>query len=170
MGTFALNQIPDRQNAPAQLTLMRARQQSYHRAKSLLVLQFALTVGVAVIAAVAALVAPAIRPYTVSLSLLISTVDVTVLDRAQRNYIKLAAKIAEAFDCAVLGLRWNAFVAGKRPEPETLAEAEQAWRGGDGGLRDWYPVAVGKVPLKLPRFCGQFRGLVGSSSVCMSCS
>lgn len=138
---------------------MRARQQTYQRAKRLLILQFALTVGLPVVAAVAALAAPAIRPYTAILSLLISTVDVTVLDRAQRNSIKLAAKIAEAFDCAVLELPWNAFVAGNRPEPETLAEAERAWRGGDDGILNWYPVAVGKVPLHLARIICQRTNL-----------
>jgi len=155
----ALNRIPELQNAPAELSLMRARQQTYLRAKRLLVLQFILTVGVPVIAAVCALVAPGIRPYTAALSLLISVLDVTVLDRAQRDYLKLAAKIAELFDCAVLEMPWNRFVAGKPPEPEALADAEQAWRGGDDGIRDWYPASVGNAPLFLARIICQRTNL-----------
>lgn len=154
-----MNTIPERQNAPPQLALMRARQQTYRRATTRVVLQFCLTVGVPVVAAVAALAAPAIRPFTASLALLISVVDVTALDRAQRKYLKLAAKIAEAFDCAVLELPWDRFVAGKRPEPETLVEAESAWRGGDDSLLNWYPAAVGKAPLHLARIICQRTNL-----------
>jgi hypothetical protein len=138
---------------------MRARQQTYQRAMTLLVLQFCLTVGVPLIAAAAALAAPSIRPFTVSLALLISVVDVTVLDRVQRKYLKLAAKIAEAFDCAVLELPWNRFVANKRPEPETLTEAENAWRGGDDSLVNWYPASVGNAPLHLARIICQRTNL-----------
>lgn len=155
----ALNDIPERQNAPAQLALMRARQQTYRRAMTLVVLQFCLTVVLPVLAAVAALAAPTIRPFATSLALLISVVDVTVLDRAQRKYLKLAAKIAEAFDCAVLDLPWDQFVAGKRPEPEALVEAESAWRGGDDSLLNWYPTSVGKAPLHLARIICQRTNL-----------
>ena len=154
-----MNQIPELQNAPPQMSLMRARQQTYNRAKTLLWLQFGLTVIVPVITGVVALAAPGIRPYSAALALLISVLDVTVLDRMQRNYLKLVAKIAEQFDCAVLHLPWNRFVAGKPPEPETLAEAEGAWKGGDQAIRDWYSVAVGKAPLHLARLICQRTNL-----------
>ena len=130
---------------------MRARQQTYLRAKRLLWLQFVLTVGVPIAAGVAALVCTTVRPYTAALALLISVLDVTVLDRLQRQYLKLAAKIAEAFDCVVLDLPWNPFAAGHQVEPETLADAEATWRGGDAGILDWYPVAVGQAPMHLAR-------------------
>ncbi len=155
----ALNAIPERQNSTAALGLMRARQQTYARATRLLVWQFILTVCLPVAVGFIALAAPAIRPYTTALALMISVADATVLDRLQRNDIKLAAKISEAFDCLVLELPWNAFVAGRPPEPETLAEAEAAWRGGDGGLLNWYPVAVGKAPLHLARIICQRTNL-----------
>jgi SMODS-associating 4TM effector domain len=155
----ALNAIPERQNSSAALELMRARQQTYARATRLLIAQFALTVGLPVVLGFIALAAPAIRPYTTAITLLISVVDVTLLDRLQRNHIKLAAKIAESFDCLVLELPWNTFVVGKRPDPEVLVEAERAWRGGDSGILNWYPVEVGKAPLHLARIICQRTNL-----------
>jgi hypothetical protein len=154
-----VNDIPQRQNEPAQLSLMRARQQTYRRAERLLIIQFVVTVCVPVVAAVAALAVKAVEPYTAALSLVISVLDVTVLDRTQQAHLRLAAKIAERFDCAVLEMPWNAFVAGKSPEPEALAEAEGAWRGSDAKLRDWYPLAVGKAPLYLARIICQRTNL-----------
>lgn len=106
-----------------------------------------------------ALAAPDVRPYTAALALLVALVDVTLLDRVQRARLKLAAKIGEAFDCEVLSLPWNRFVAGRPAEPETVAEAASAWRGGDETLVDWYPAAVGRAPLHLARIICQRTNL-----------
>lgn len=154
-----MNKIPERQNAPKQLELMRARQQTYRRAGRFLVLQFLLTVCVPVVAAAIALAIAEVRPFTAALSLVISVFDVTLFDRAQRTYLKRAAKIAEAFDCAVLEMPWNSFVAGKPVPPETIVDAETAWRGGDAGIRDWYTASVGKAPLHLARIICQRTNL-----------
>lgn len=154
-----MNPIPERQNAEPQLGLMRARSRIYQEATAMLVAQFAFTVLLPVAATLLTLVVPEAKPYTVALSLVVTVVDVTLLDRLQRAKLKLAAKIAETFDCAVLGLGWNAFVAQKRVDPETVAAAAAAWRGGDAKLRDWYPTAVGKAPLHLARIICQRTNL-----------
>lgn len=154
-----MNPIPERQNAEPQLVLMRARSRIYQEATAMLVAQFAFTVLLPVAATLLTLVVPDAKPYTVALSLVVTVVDVTLLDRLQRAKLKLAAKIAETFDCAVLALDWNAFVAQKRVDPETVAAAATAWRGGDAKLRDWYPTAVGKAPLHLARIICQRTNL-----------
>jgi len=154
-----VNQIPQLQNSDPQMGLMRARSEVYRQATALLVIQFAFTVLLPVVTAAIALATPCIRPFTAPVALLVSLLDVTWLDRLQRSKLKTAAKIAEAFDCEVLGLSWNNFVAGKRAEPETIVAAEAKWRGGDAKLVDWYPVAVGKAPLHLARIICQRTNL-----------
>jgi hypothetical protein len=154
-----MNQIPQLQNSDPQLALLRARSQVYHEATILLVVQFGFTVLLPVVTAGIALLAPAIRPYTAGVALVVSVLDVTVLDRMHRAKLKLAAKIAEAFDCEVLSLPWNRFVAGKPADPETIIEAQAAWRGGDGKLVDWYPLAMGKAPLHFARIICQRTNL-----------
>jgi SMODS-associating 4TM effector domain len=154
-----LNPIPERQNAEPQMKLLRARSEIYRQATTLLVAQFMVTVILPVAAAVAALLQSAVRPYTAGLALAVSVIDVTVLDRRQRARLKLAARLGEMFDCAVLAIPWNAFVAGRPVEPETITEAATAWRRGDGALRDWYPVAVGQAPLFLARVLCQRTNL-----------
>src|SRR5690349_638437 len=116
------------------MDLMRARSQVYRDATVLLVIQFGFTVLLPVATAAIALAAPDVRPYTAPVALLVSLLDVTWLDRLQRSKLKVAAKICEAFDCEVLSLPWDRFVAGKPADPETISAARKAWRGGDGGL------------------------------------
>lgn len=156
-----MNAIPERQNAQPQLGLLRARQQTYAQASRLLVMQLVLTVAIPVASAIAGLVAPALRPYAAALALLITVADVAVLDRLQRKTLRLAAKIAEAFDEQVLEIPWNKFVAGKRADPEAIAGAAAAWtrRKSDAKLIDWYPPAVGKAPMHLARIICQRTNL-----------
>lgn len=156
-----MNAIPERQNAEPQLTLLRARQQTYAQANRLLVLQLVLTVAIPVASAIAGLLAPVLRPYTAALALLITVADVAFLDRLQRKTLRLAAKIAEAFDEWVLEISWNKFVAGKRADPEAIAGAAAGWarRRSDDKLVDWYPPSVGKAPMHLARIICQRTNL-----------
>ena len=156
-----MNSIPERQNAEAQLRLLRARQQTYAEASGLLVVQLALTVAIPVVTAIAGLFTPGVRPYAAALALLLTVADVAFLDRLQRQKLRLAAKIAEAFDEQVLEIPWNKFVAAKRADPEAIAGAAAAWARGksDEKLVDWYPPAVGKAPMHLARIICQRTNL-----------
>lgn len=156
-----MNAIPERQNAEPQLTLLRARQQTYLQANKLLILQLALTVAIPVASAIAGLFTPGLRPYTAALALMIAITDVAVLDRLQRKTLRLAAKIAEAFDEKVLEIPWNKFVAGKRADPEAIAGAAAGWRRNrsDDKLVNWYPPATGKAPMHLARIICQRTNL-----------
>lgn len=154
-----MNRIPELQNAAAQMSMMRARAQTYRDAEWLLRLQLFLTVALPVVTGVMTSFFPAIHNISVALSLLVSVVDVTWLDRLERQRLKLAAKICEEFDVAVLGLTWNKFAAGRRPDPEAIAGAAARWRGDDRGLKNWYPATVGMAPLHLARIICQRTNL-----------
>lgn len=157
-----MNQIPARQNEEPQLRLLRARKRILDDASAWLMIQFGLTVVMPMGLTLLGLALPQIRPWAAAAALGVTLIDVLILDRMQRHRIRLSAKIAEAFDEAVLEVPWNALVGGKRaPYPE-IAAAERRWArwgGTDERLRDWYPVAAGRPPLHLGRIICQRTNL-----------
>lgn len=156
-----MNDIPVSQNLEPNLRLLRARQQMFHNAKIIFIVQLFLTVMLPMAGAVAGLLVASARPTIALVSLLITVLDVAVLDRAQRRFVRNGAKIAERFDCAVLALPWNSLAAGKPLDEETIDEASSAWfkRRKDKGLRDWYPAEVGEASLELGRLICQRTNL-----------
>jgi len=153
-----MNQISKRQNSPEFLRLMCARSQIYREARFFQILQLILTVGVPFLAGVLGGFCPDIRPVAGALSVALILLDVSVLDRQQRNKLKLAAKISEQFDTGVLELPWNDFIT-KHVEPEMIERASFAWPYGDTKLRDWYTPSVSKAPIALGRILCQRANL-----------
>lgn len=156
---MSVNAIPVRQNAPEFIRLLRARSQTYRRAVQLQIVQLVLTVAVPVASAILGLLVVEARPYVAALALAITLTDIAVLDRAMKRRLKTAALICEEFDCALLDMPWNRFAAGKRPEPETISEADRRWPNGNDQLVDWYPPILGTAPLHLARIVCQRTNL-----------
>ncbi|WP_146218019.1 MULTISPECIES: S-4TM family putative pore-forming effector [unclassified Caulobacter] len=148
-----VNDIPARQNDAANIRLLRARQELFYRAKIVFIIQLVLTVLLPVIAAIVGLMVEAARPAVAVFSLVVTLLDVTVLDRTQRRHIRSAAKVAECFDCSVLDLPWNALSAGKAPDAELIEEAATSWsrHDTDADLVDWYPAEVGQTDIARAR-------------------
>ena len=155
------NNIPATQNAEPQLRLMRAQRQLYKRAKSTVIIQLALTVGLPLIGAASTLVFPDLKALVAFLSLTIAIVDIAVLDRLQKRQLVAGAKVQEKFDCAVLELPWDPFAVGRELEPEAVHEAaaELVRSKKDGDLTDWYPPIVGEVPIHQARLICQRTNL-----------
>lgn len=155
------NQIPALQNEEAHVVLMRARQWTYVVAQRLLIMQMLLTILVPVVGAVWSVCQPAIRPYFAAGALIVLLVDAIFVDREYKKLIKQGANIGEKFDCEVLSLPWNRFVVGEEPEAEDVRTASRQWSKchDDAKLRDWYPVAAGKMPLALGRIICQRTNL-----------
>lgn len=143
--------VVDRQNSPRGLKLLRARSEIYRQATFLQKVQLFLTVIVPVAGAIIGFIWPDARGYVATLSLAITVLDAAVLDRAQRNQLKLAAKISEIFDTEVLQMPWSTHAVGAPPSPEQIVQAADAWSKGDDNLRDWYPTAVAVAPIHLAR-------------------
>jgi hypothetical protein len=78
----------------------------------------------------------------------------------QRAQLKIAAKIAEQFDCT-LELPWDNFVLDSKVGPETVHSAAKRHLHGkkDPQLRDWYPKVVGTIPIHLGRLMCQGTNL-----------
>jgi hypothetical protein len=134
------NSIPERQNEEPQLKLLRARQQLYSHATTLLVVQLVLTLLVPLAGAILAAFRPDAKPYVAAAALTVLLLDILLLDRQQKTLLKRAAKIAEQFDCAVLELPWDEFTVGERIETEEIHSAAKAYAKShdDKLLRDWY--------------------------------
>lgn len=158
---MASNPIPARQNAEPQLKLLRARQWTYLVATRFMVLQIVLTVLLPIAGTVVTIFVPTLRPHFAALALAVLLLDAIFLDRRYKDLLKRAAKIGEKFDCAVLGLPWNSFVAGDEPEAEEIRSGARRWaaRRDDAKLVDWYPLAAGEMPLALGRIVCQRANL-----------
>ncbi|MEQ7154154.1 S-4TM family putative pore-forming effector [Brevundimonas aurifodinae] len=174
-----MNDIPLRQNQEANLRLLRARQEMFHRAKLVFIAQLLLTVLLPVSGAIWGLVHEDQRATIALLSLVMTVVDAALLDRAQRRFVRNGAKAAEAFDCSVLQLPWNTLAAGKPLDDEAVEEAATSWerRRQNKGLIDWYPNEVGQASLSLGRlicqrtnlwYDGRLRRLNGSLALLLA--
>lgn len=155
------HQITTLQNEEPQLKLLRARTQIYSHASRVLVAQLILTLLLPALGTVLVIFVPVARPYVAAFALVITGLDVLVLDRRQKLLIKQAAKVVESFDCAVLALPWDRFNVGEPLEFEDVHAAARAYsmRRDDSALKDWYPSAVANAPLHLARIICQRANL-----------
>lgn len=133
-----MNTIARDQDTPEFQRLLMARQRIYSDATRYQILQIALTVALPVVGAVLALAYPQSRPYVALYGLIATALDVMWVDRMQRRLLKVAAKISEEFDCALLKMPWNSFVAGKREDAETIDAAARRWSDDASSIAGWY--------------------------------
>ena len=153
------NDLPLRQNAEPSIVLLRARSRLYEEAQRFQWLQFFLTVLLPLVLGIGGIFNQEIRPATAAITLLITVVDATWLDRQFNRRLAVAARVSERFDCDLFGLPWRPLIASKPVDHEDVVRAAKDWGKGDDKLRDWYPVAVGRAPLDLARFACQRSNL-----------
>jgi len=158
--TTAQNDIPTKQNSDDALWLMRARQRVYGIATFFQITQILAAVVAPTVLAVIGIMCPTARPYLAAASLALLLVDLFILDRAQQFFLRRAARIAEQFDCCVLELPWNKFIAGAKVDHGDIEAAAAAF--GDKApdmekIRNWYPQEVGRAPLHIARVVCQFE-------------
>lgn len=140
--------------APRQLEHLAAQRQLYSTAKRIYLIQFALSVPLAVIWAIAILAHPPLKAFAAWWGLFVMLLDLLYSAPQQKRLRQQAAAIQELFDCEVLGMEWKNLKAGAKPSPETVADAAERYRRKEpdyGPLKDWYPASVSKVPLALGR-------------------
>ncbi len=166
-----MNSIVIKQNEARMLSLVRARRRIYWTAKRY---QGAVVLGTLLLPVISLAVAsfhPAARSYVAVAAILFGLCEVVLMDRWHKAQMKDAAKLQEDFDCEVLDMLHNSFLVGANVDPEevyrfaskTLSQKQEAQ------LRDWYPVAVGKVPLHIGRIMCQRENLLYDGNVRKSC-
>ncbi|MGJ4950041.1 S-4TM family putative pore-forming effector [Bradyrhizobium sp. HKCCYLS20291] len=133
-----MNTIAHDQDTPAFHRLLKARQRVYSDATRYQVLQIVLTVVLPAFGAILAFLRPESRPYVALYGLIATAFDTMWIDRMQRRLLKIAAKISEEFDCGVLKIPWNSFVAGKREDAEVIDAAARRWNDDAASIAGWY--------------------------------
>lgn len=155
-----LNNIPERQNSPPLQRLLKARQHIYAVAARYQYAQLFLSVLVPlVLAVVAGLMPPEQRGPFAVVALLITLLDVAIIDRKMRKTLVLAAQVSEELDCTLLEMPWNSFIAGKKASPDIISTAAANYCGKSEKLIDWYPVAAGRAPMHMARLICQHTNL-----------
>lgn len=141
--------IIQRQEMPESIELLAAQRNLYSRAKKIIGFQMLLSVPIAVCAAITTIVKPEFKGYVALWGILVVVFDLFVFTPWVKKLRDNAARVQEVFDTKVLGLDWNEISVGKKPEHEMIHEEAQKHGLSDGkikGLRNWYPVAIDKVP------------------------
>ncbi len=158
-----MNQIPQRQNQDQFLQYLAAQRQLYDEEKSWLALWTIAATVIAVLGTGMIALAAAFTHYITLASVAVMVGEFLLLGLIRKKR-ELAAKIQELFDCELLELPWNDIVAGAKPEPEEIAEAQtrflkrrdpQEWEA----LKNWYAPTVGQLPLYDARLACQRENL-----------
>jgi hypothetical protein len=162
-----LNSIPSAQNADKNLSMLRARRRLYKAAKRYQGAVVLVTLLLPIVSLSAAAFAPGAKAYIAAAALLFGVCEVIFLDRWHKGLMKTAAKLQEDFDCDVLEMRRNEFLEGASVDPEEVYDlsAKKFSPEGEQQLRDWYPVAVGNVPMHVGRILCQRENLLYDGNV-----
>lgn len=162
-----MNSIASKQNEDRSLSLLRARRRLYRTAKRYQGAVVLVTLLLPIISFGVAAWAPDAKAYVAAAALLFGVCEVIFLDRWHKGLMKTAAKLQEDFDCDVLDMRRNEFLEGAYVDPEEVYDlsAKPLSPEGEKQLRDWYPVAVGNVPMHVGRILCQRENLLYDGNV-----
>lgn len=155
------NEISERQNSAAMIKLLRARRRIYARVKAVQRAYFVVALVLPVASLTTAAYAPEHLPKLSLFALVTGAFDAMLLDPWRKRQVKLAGKVQEEFDCKVLDLDWNKFIAGSHVVPEDVEGYGGAPLNPEGeqSLRNWYPADARELPLHLARLVCQRANL-----------
>lgn len=121
-----MNDIKELQDKPENLKLLAAQRVAYERAKYVFGLQVLFTVVFAVglnfIRLLPKDVITDFSPYILSLSFIVSIVDLLIFSKFISSMRTKAAKVQELFDCSVYGMGWNVYNSGAKPDMNFIHE------------------------------------------------
>jgi hypothetical protein len=162
-----LNSIPSKQNEDKNLSLLRARRRLYKMAKRYQGGVVLVTLFLPIVSLCAAAFLPDAKAYIAAAALLFGVCEVIFLDRWHKGLMKTAAKLQEDFDCDVLAMRRNEFLEGGPVDHEEVFDlsAKKFSPKEEQQLRDWYPLAVGEVPMHVGRILCQRENLLYDGNV-----
>jgi hypothetical protein len=150
--------IAELQNTDTQLHRLGAQRQLYATAKLVYGWQVVLGGPIAIVGAVFVLCRPEFKVYAATWGLIVALCDFFWLTPWQRELRSNAARIQEAFDCDVLGLKWNDLKAGHFPDPELVTAQStryERWAERMPTLMNWYSPCVDELPLHVGRIICQ---------------
>jgi hypothetical protein len=157
-GGQPLNDIPARQNTIHALTILAAARAFFDRAMYVATAEVLLSVGIPVLLTVLTVFLEQFSLTAALYGLILAIIEPVVFDRVRRTLQAKGARLQEQFDCDVMALPGHDSLTGRLPDQEDTREAARAFNHTDGagaGLRDWYPPAVGMIPLSVARIICQ---------------
>ena len=148
------NDIPKKQNSGPMLDFLRAKCALYDAVQRLYVIQAWVTVGLPIILSVLKLLYPGFAEPAAVSGLLLLGADLGWLDPKQKQWRVLGARVQGMFDVEVLSLPDHSARTGPALDAETVARWARR-HPSSVGLRNWYPTAVGRLPLEFGRVACQ---------------
>mgnify|MGYP000131347685 CR=1 FL=1 len=151
------NNIMEMQAKSEMMRLIWARDETYRAAKHTQGWFVFGTAAVPVIGAFTSGFWPDLKPALALFSLMLLFLDVGLLDRLQKERLKLGAKLQEEFDTKAFELPWNKFVAGDKVAPEDVTEAASAPIPAkrQKEIETWYEACVSQIPIAYGRLVCQ---------------
>lgn len=139
--------VRERQNQPDMIGLLYARNKLMGRVK---IYQGILLTGTLILSAASFFAGgfpSAVRASIALTALVLGVFDAAWLDPWQKKQLKLSAKLQEQFDCHVMGIPWNSFVAGSKIDPEVVHGMTRGATSTDDleDLKNWHSGTVGEL-------------------------
>lgn len=154
-----MSNIPHRQNEERFMDMHAAVAWYYGWAKTCMGIQMFLTICGAGVLTFLASAYPELKHWTTFAAVTITLLDTLALERIQTFYKKKGAAMKELLDTTLLELPWNSWRCGTPLTRSDYALANRRFRKRRvkalDRLRDWYPKAIGAVPLPLARLICQ---------------
>jgi cell division protein FtsB len=153
-----MNNIPQSQSHELQLNRLAAQRQLYTDAKTVFVVRIMIAVPAVIVWSFAVMAFTELKVYAALWAIFATLIEILILSPKHDSLRKEAAKIQELFDCDVLLLKWQDIKVGRCPDPETITHYALKYKKRDphySGLINWYPNAVGQLPVHLARIICQ---------------
>jgi hypothetical protein len=131
--------IPERQNEPRSLARLAAGGHLYTVAKRGQLARIGLVVALAAASPVLFLWNEDLAEM-VAIAGAVTLVAETICRAYEGQLVARAVRVQDCFDCYVLGLPWNEYLAGDEPSHELVNEAAAKFNGNRDYHRDWYTI------------------------------
>ena len=148
---MTMNSIDEIQNKDTSLQKLAAQRRAYSEAKRIFFIRSISAICVAIAFPWLSESLPNLKNWFTAAAVLYIAVDF-LLKKVESEKRTDGAKIQEAFDCEVYGLRWNFFAAGGKPDGEVVGSYfVKVQRLGFESLKNWYPNNLSELPVGVAR-------------------
>lgn len=146
-----MNNINDIQNKDGSLQKLAAQRRAYTEAKWIFSIRSVSAILVAIAFPLLSEAFPSLKNWFTASAIAYIAVDF-FLKKMESEKRTDGAKIQEAFDCEVYGLRWNSFTVGGKPDGEIVGEYfTKVQKLGFESLKNWYPNNISELPIGIAR-------------------
>lgn len=153
----SLNSIPKGQNSEKAIQRLAAASDRYGKAKNLVGIQMLIAIPVPILLSILKMIFPNKGSWAALFGILIAALEF-FFEHQQKRLKTMGAKIQQLFDCGLLGLEWNKFKVGSKPDLEDIIHWSKVYtrtHPNDDNLKNWYSPSVEVLPLHFARLICQ---------------